>query len=254
MYRVTAACGCNIGKVRRNNEDNFYFDGCFLPQENTGLEIIKGYQGKLGQPICFGVFDGMGGEACGEEAAYLAAKTMWEVNQAAVSLPEALLHVCMEANQRICQVSQKHGIGVMGSTAVLLGLWGEIAYIANIGDSRALLYRKGVLQQISKDHTDQFLLDLQGIKNRKPRLTQHLGIEPEEMVIEPYLTEVVIQPGDLFLLCTDGLTDMIAVDEITHMLQKNIDVMETVAALINRAMDYGGRDNVTVMLCRVEQE
>ena len=99
MYRVTAACGCNIGKVRRNNEDNFYFDGCFLPQENTGLEIIKGYQGKLGQPICFGVFDGMGGEACGEEAAYLAAKTMWEVNQAAVSLPEALLHICMEANQ-----------------------------------------------------------------------------------------------------------------------------------------------------------
>ena len=81
MYRVTAACGCNIGKVRRNNEDNFYFDGCFLPQENTGLEIIKGYQGKLGQPICFGVFDGMGGEACGEEAAYLAAKTMWEVNK-----------------------------------------------------------------------------------------------------------------------------------------------------------------------------
>ena len=93
MYRVTAACGCNIGKVRRNNEDNFYFDGCFLPQENTGLEIIKGYQGKLSQPICFGVFDGMGGEACGEEAAYLAAKTMWEVNQAAVSLPEARLEV-----------------------------------------------------------------------------------------------------------------------------------------------------------------
>mgnify|MGYP001052104642 FL=1 len=85
-------------------------------------------------------------------------------------------------------------------------------------------------------------------------MTQHLGIEPEEMVIEPYLTEVVIQPGDLFLLCTDGLTDMIAVDEITHTLQKNIDVMETVAALINRAMDYGGRDNATVMLCRVELE
>ena len=142
----------------------------------------------------------------------------------------------------------------MGSTAVLLGLWGKTAYIANIGDSRALLYRQGVLQQISKDHTDQFLLDLHGINNRKPRLTQHLGIEPEEMVIEPYLTEVVIQPGDLFLLCTDGLTDMIAVDEITHTLQKNIDVMETVAALINRAMDYGGRDNATVMLCRVELE
>ena len=145
-------------------------------------------------------------------------------------------------------------MGVMGSTAVLLGLRGKTAYIANIGDSRALLYREGVLQKISKDHTDQFLLDLYGIKNRKPRLTQHLGIDPEEMVIEPYLAEIVIQPGDLFLLCTDGLTDMVAVDEITRMLQKNIDVIETVAALINRAMDYGGLDNATVMLCRLEQE
>lgn len=144
--------------------------------------------------------------------------------------------------------------GCHGIDCGAAGVVGKTAYIANIGDSRALLYRQGVLQQISKDHTDQFLLDLHGINNRKPRLTQHLGIEPEEMVIEPYLTEVVIQPGDLFLLCTDGLTDMIAVDEITHTLQKNIDVMETVAALINRAMDYGGRDNATVMLCRVELE
>ena len=76
MHRIAAACGCNTGKLRRNNEDNFFFEHRYLPQENDGLDGILSCETTLNHPVCFGIFDGMGGEALGEEASYLAAQTM----------------------------------------------------------------------------------------------------------------------------------------------------------------------------------
>lgn len=251
MYCITAACGCNVGKVRRNNEDNFYFDGHFLPKENSGLENINYYKGALDQPIFFGVFDGMGGEANGEEAAYLAAKMMWKQVRAPGELPKVLLDICTGANQKICQAAREHGIGIMGSTAVLLGLEGKVAYLVNIGDSRAYLYRDGVLIQMSKDHTDQFIFAPSDMPRRKARLTQYLGIEPEDMVIEPYAAQFEIRSGDMLLMCSDGLTDMVDEDNIKKILQNEVEAGKSVEALINRALAQGGKDNTTAIIVGV---
>ena len=79
MRRITAACACHTGFRRHNNEDNFYFAGKCLPKENDGLGEILTCAVPLDQPVCFGVFDGMGGEANGEEAAHLAALAMGSV-------------------------------------------------------------------------------------------------------------------------------------------------------------------------------
>lgn len=251
MYCVTAACGCNMGKVRGNNEDNFYFGKRFLPKDNTGLPEIIDYKSTLEQPVYFGVFDGMGGESYGEEAAYLAAWTMHEQLQTGDDWQDNLMSACINANQRICQAARRHRVGIMGTTAVLLGLKNANAYLVNIGDSRAFLYRGNQLLQISVDHTDQFLFTESSRDKRKARLTQHLGIEPEEMVIEPYSAEILIQTGDLFLLCSDGLTDMVSEKEIKDTINKGIGVKGIVEMLIDQAINRGGKDNVTIVVCVV---
>lgn len=252
MYYVTAACGCNIGKVRGNNEDNFYFGQRFLPKDNTGLPGIIDYQSTLEHPVYFGVFDGMGGESYGEEAAYLAARTMYEQLLTDADCQDNLVSVCINANQRICQAARRHNVGIMGTTAVLLELKNATAYLVNIGDSRAFLYRNGQLLQISVDHTDQFLYTSLSKTKRKPRLTQHLGIEPEEMLIEPYRTEISIQVGDLFLLCSDGLTDMVSEKEIKDIIDAGNEVKSIAEMLVNQAINHGGRDNITILMCAVE--
>ena len=252
MYCVTAACGCNMGKVRGNNEDNFYFGQRFLPKDNTGLSGIIDYQSTLEHPVYFGVFDGMGGETYGEEAAYLAAWTMYEQLQTDADCQDNLISVCFNANQRICQAARRHKAGIMGTTAVLLGLKNATAYLVNIGDSRAFLYRNDQLLQISVDHTDQFLYTKPSKAKRKPRLTQHLGIEPGEMLIEPYRTEISIQAGDLFLLCSDGLTDMVPKKEIKEMIDVGNEVKDIAEMLINQAMSHGGKDNITILVCAVK--
>ena len=106
MRRITAACACHTGFRRHNNEDNFYFAGKCLPKENDGLGEILTCVVPLDQPVCFGVFDGMGGEANGEEAAHLAALAMGErMETGKPVLPGALLDVCQVANRRICRAA-----------------------------------------------------------------------------------------------------------------------------------------------------
>lgn len=254
MYCVTAACGCNMGKVRGNNEDNFYFGQRFLPKDNTGLDGIIDYQSALDQPVFFGVFDGMGGESYGEEAAYLAARTMYEQLQTEADWQDNLMSICINANQRICQATRRYKAGLMGTTAVLLGLKDTNAYLVNIGDSRAFLYRSEQLHQVSVDHTDQCLFATLGMTNRKPRLTQHLGIEPEDMIIEPYKTKIRIQNEDLFLLCSDGLTDMVPEKEIKNIIDEGHEVKHTADLLIKQAMNYGGKDNITIVICKINEK
>jgi len=76
MHRFIAACGCNIGRIRRNNEDNFCFNGIVLQPENDGMKNVLFLSDSLEIPAYFAVFDGMGGEAFGEVASYIAAETL----------------------------------------------------------------------------------------------------------------------------------------------------------------------------------
>ena len=91
--------------------------------------------------------------------------------------------------------------------------------ICNVGDSRIYRLCKKKLVQISEDHTDAKMLAKQGAVNRKPRLTRCIGISKEEMTIEPYLEVENIENKDRYLICSDGLTDMVSEDEICRMLQ-----------------------------------
>lgn len=248
-----AACGCSTGKIRRNNEDNFCFQGRTLPQDNNGLSEILQESGEVDDSRYFGVFDGMGGEAFGDEAAYLAASELKRrADERSGPAERVLLETCTAANQKICAAARRHGAGRMGSTAAMLGLDGRQACVVNLGDSKVYLFRQRTLQQLSVDHTDQALMQLHGVTNRKPRLTQHLGIEPSEMVIEPAVCRVALMSGDQFLICSDGLTDMLSVAEIEKILQTVSSPFNQVEILINSALSHGGKDNITVINCLVE--
>ena len=256
-FKIEAACGCNIGRRRTNNEDNFYFDNRILPKDNRGLKTAVAISQMLEREQCYGVFDGMGGESYGEEASFLAAavtKNREKILADFIYPPKQYLtDLIQEMNDEVCKKSEQLGSGRMGSTAVLLYLGNDYAYVCNVGDSRAFRLRQGEFMQISEDHTDARFLAEQGIKGRKPSLTQHLGIWPDEMVLEPYVAKGELQDGDQFVLCSDGLTDMVSNAEICAILKEQEDTRLCVDTLINTALEHGGKDNVTVILVRVKE-
>lgn len=248
---MEAGCGCVVGLRRANNEDNFLFRGIHLGQKNSGLDRTLTWNTSLKSPVYLAVFDGMGGEANGEDAAWIAANTLLEYTDRLPGERVSLEDVCMKANGKICQQARKRGTGLEGTTAAILCLHDVEAEIANLGDSRIFLFRDKKLRQLSVDHTDQALLQAQKITGRKPKLTQHLGIEPEELVIQPYMNRMETRVGDRFLLCTDGLTDMVEEEEIRQILGALLPADRTVEELIARALKGGGRDNITVICCDV---
>lgn len=253
--RIEAACNCNIGRRRANNEDNFYFAGRTLPSENRGLKASVSMEAPLSGEMVFGVFDGMGGEKYGEEASYMAAKTAKESLEKLseyVYPPRDCLNRLLDAmNGAVCQRARELKASRMGSTAVMMLFTGSFAYVANLGDSRAFRLRNGELLQLSEDHTDAKFLQSQGITGRKPGLTQHLGIWPEEMVLEPYIAKGEIQDRDRYLLCSDGLTDMLTNVDICTLMKEEGDICHLTDRLVAAALEKGGHDNVTVIAAEI---
>ena len=249
-FTVEAACGCHTGKVRKNNEDNFYFDGKCLDLINEGLKHPAYLEEPMKRGLCYAVFDGMGGENFGEIASYTAARKIQlehSLSDFLVPKKKYLTKLVMQLNDAVVQSKKELYTDRMGTTMVSLYFSGRYVYICNIGDSRAYRMRDGEFIQLSVDH----VMQLPGKKRGKAPLTQHLGIDPEDMIIEPYITKGLIQNGDIYLLCSDGLTDMLSDLEISCLLHDYPNSGECASQLIQVALDKGGRDNVTVIVCRI---
>lgn len=247
-YTIQYMCLTHPGLCRGMNQDNVIFGRQYLPLPGAGslpeFPVTGETAGDV--PILFGVFDGMGGEACGEIASYLAARTAADSPLTGPPLEE-LEGLCAAANDAICAYSDSHGVGSMGTTAALLLFSGAGVSLCNIGDSKIFLYSGGQLKQISQDHISA------GPFGRKPPLSQNLGIPPTELLIRPYYARGEYHDGDLYLLCSDGLTDMVPTEEISGILTRTPfpDLADT---LLQRALDEGGKDNITLILCRIQRE
>ena len=113
------------------------------------------------------------------------------------------------------------------------------------GDSRAYRLREGEFLQLSKNH-----VDLREGEKKGP-LTQHLGIRPDDYLIEPYIAKGELRHGDQYLLCSDGLTDMLTNVEIDGIMSDTITATECAQRLVDAALEKGGRDNVTAIVCRI---
>lgn len=252
-YEIDYAYTSHVGKVRANNEDNFWCCGESLPAQNCGTSgVFSGNISQKSLPV-LAVFDGMGGESCGEIAAETAVREFgryYEENREKLKKsPEQFLEeVCVSMNREVVRYGEENRISSMGTTAALLAFSKSGIYVGNLGDSRVYCSERDRLRQISVDHViGRSLLG-------KAPLTQYLGIMEEGLVLEPCITRLEYVPGNRYLLCSDGMTDMLSDGEIADILTREVSVEETVEVLLDRVLKKGGRDNVTIILCEIKEK
>ena len=255
----TCSCSCVKGKVRDNNEDNFYFAGKYLEPGSEGLEasisesidLMK--DDKRGH--LFAVFDGMGGGQHGEVASYEAAKCMSEhvpQCEGPGDSEDALMldALCKTLNDRVYAVGVQKDASVMGTTVAAMYFKGGRWWSCNVGDSRCYRLRGGVLEKLSEDHVEG-LYSIDSVnKTKKPGLIQYLGMDPGEIILEPTIHSSDLQKGDTYLICSDGLTDMVTEADIASLLNKAADAEEATAGLVELALENGGKDNSTAIVCK----
>ncbi|NWG14100.1 MAG: Stp1/IreP family PP2C-type Ser/Thr phosphatase [Acidobacteria bacterium] len=232
------------GRVRTSNEDSYAAD--------------------LANRL-FLVADGMGGHAAGEIASRMAATAVEQFvageRTVAGSLGELLLRAAQAANSRIYDAQcHKPELSGMGSTLTALALSDSTYHIAHVGDSRAYLLRAGVLDQLTRDHSLVWHLFENGMLG-KDELSSHPQKNLITRSIGPHLNvEVDIEcgeahEGDTFLLCSDGLTDVLSDEDLRQKLS-NADASPQQLGddLVREANARGGPDNITVIVIRIRPD
>lgn len=252
-YHIKFAFTCHAGKVRLNNEDNFWCCGELLPAKNHGIaEIRTGVRLRESLPV-MAVFDGMGGESQGEMAAWLASDALAHSYKAGKWILRRepgrfLREACQSMNQAVCDYGRENRISAMGTTMAMVAFGKKEVHICNLGDSRIYRLTGEYFSQISRDHV------LKSYRFGKAPLTQFLGVEEAEMKLEPAMEAFPYEDGNRYLLCSDGVTDMLSDKEIEDVLRRNVPVEETVRILKEMILEKGARDNITVILCEVKAD
>lgn len=263
---ILSAVSIHVGKKRRNNEDNFYYNGIFLDQSNR--EIPVSFSNKKQDKIqIYAVCDGMGGEAAGEEASFIAVKTLEKYQKmiSKIKYHDFNKYIDMyisETNDLICDRRKNNENKRIGTTLALLCIENENVHLYNVGDSRIYRLRKGKLIQLSEDHTQAMrLLKIGAISEKdikthvhRNKLTQHMGILPEEMKINPTHKSLKVKNKDKYLLCSDGITDVLNDDEILKIMKQDKSEKVIVSQLINTAIAKGSRDDTTAIIVTVNAE
>lgn len=243
--RIKAAVCNNMGRVRRNNEDNFYLAGKYMQlgeMDNGGLFTFEG----IGTQI-FAVCDGMGGGEAGEEASFMVVDELDKAIKSGEIRSAASLRRLFQNTSN--SVHRKHS-AVSGSTLALLAVNNGHVFISNIGDSRIYRLRNGRFKQISLDH----------VGFQAHSITQYIGmeeddpLEPHERMDDVGEWTIGVDMDTTYLLCSDGLTDMVPNNEIRDTLLAFPEPKDAAQRLVDMALAKGGRDNVTVMVVRVPQE
>ncbi len=254
---LNSIAATNVGKIRENNEDNFFLCGKYKKSPEVENMIVSDCRPH--RRYLFGVCDGMGGADYGEIAALIAVETMSEYWENASS---DICGCAQDANLKICSAIESNESKRMGATFAAALVEDNIAHIYNVGDSRVYLIHNNSITQLSEDHTYAQMLVNQGIitqeqakmHNGRNVLTQHLGIFPDEMLIEAFCAEPIkLDLSDTLLLCSDGLTDMLSDKEILDVCCSNDEPSAKGNKLIGFALKNGGRDNITVVLAQVEE-
>ncbi|HTP67222.1 MAG TPA: protein phosphatase 2C domain-containing protein [Geobacteraceae bacterium] len=233
----------DTGLVRENNED------AVLADPEKGIFLLA---------------DGMGGHAGGEVASKLAVRTAHDFLCSRISsvadeeLPRLLAEALAAAHSAVNRRGHEEDrLAGMGTTLEILAVRKRWAVICHLGDSRVYLFRQDSLAQFTvDDNAAAWLKDYQGVKDevvlRAARhiLTQAVGVSDE---LVPEIRTVELQLEDLFLLCSDGLTEMLSDREIADIIRRGKDDLDTLAAaLVDGANGAGGHDNVSVLLVAPE--
>ena len=242
------ACISNTGCKRPHNEDNFLFFGQVMEREHQSLDEPLASFAPAEELVVAGVFDGMGGEQAGEAASYAAALRLSELLPTIEPDEESVLAAYASMQEAVRDERAVRRLSRIGSTAVTLVARGGTAAVANLGDSPAFLLSGSAFSELSIAHTDAELMRELGL-DRRPGLTQYLGMDESDAPIEPNIVSLELAPADRILLASDGLTDMVPPDAIALAMADAADPEELVARLCARALEAGGEDNITIIAC-----
>jgi protein phosphatase len=242
-WRLDVAAKTDLGCLRSNNEDSL---GLFGWKDGSNGCIVA-------------IADGMGGAAAGEVASDLAIKTLetaFFANSSPSSVHEALQHALLEANQAIHnRAAGDHRLGGMGTTCTALAFRSGEMVVGHVGDSKAFLIRAGEIVPLTVDHTLAAELEhMVGPGAVAPEgasnvLTRCLGTKPDveiELSPDPLKLEV----GQIFVVCSDGLSNMVSAAEIRDLSSRH-DPEEACRRMVALARERGGPDNITVQVARV---
>lgn len=234
---------CLQGLVRINNEDNLWYPGGSLPMLHGDLPCFSGSI-VSGPAAAFAIFDGMGGEDMGEAASYLAADEFgrWACRASGLVQGEEGA-VCRAMNRAVLSYAEKKR--TLGTTVVSLCFGKKEIFGFNLGDSRCYRLSEGELYALSTDHA------MVSPITRRSRLTQCLGIPETDFILEPAVYAADYSEGDIFLLCSDGLTSMVNPVRIQSELAGSGDPKEKIEALREMVFSRGAEDNVTMLLFEV---
>lgn len=225
-----------VGNVRQQNQDS-----C-------------GYAGGL-----FVVADGMGGAQAGEIASAIAVQKLMRLADISEGYPGVLADAIGEANTAVFNMaSADENCRGMGTTIALIKLINGTVYFAHIGDSRIYVKRGSQLTALTVDHSVAAeLVRNGGITEEEAQhhpqrhfLTRALGTDS---VVQPEIGQIAVQPGDMFLLCTDGLSGVVGNDAVNRILQPGGNVQNMAEALVNAACEAGGPDNISVILVKITE-
>lgn len=263
---IRPAAATHVGKVRKRNEDHHAVIRSTRSREllftNLPKDVIAFPDDEVYGLI---VADGIGGAASGDFASQLAVQTLFELTGRATSWVMKITDLnAQEIYQRveayiseIQKTLRTYGeanpeFAGMGTTWTSAHILGRHAIVVHIGDSRAYLYRDSELQIITRDQTlGQEMEDIgmpeEDVRRFRNILTNSLGGQSETVPAEVFHFE--IEPGDRLLLCTDGLSDMVAAPLIAEVLGCESTPQSACDQLVERALDAGGTDNITVVLC-----
>ncbi len=254
--RAIAAGASDVGLQREHNEDSYV--------------VLKEYD-------LFVVADGMGGHRAGDVASKLATETISEFFKSTanddVTWPfhfdtnlseeeNRLLTGIRVANRQIFERSTRsreyHGMGTTVVGAMFSPRKGRM-YIGHVGDSRCYRVRAGHIQLLTRDHSliNDYLLAMPDLteeqRSELPKnvITRALGMQ-DQVVVDLQHDEPT--PGDVYILCSDGLSGMVQDEEIEKIIVSNPDIRDACAKLISRANEHGGEDNVTAVLIKIEDQ
>ena len=248
QLRLDVAQLTDVGRKREHNEDNMAY---VIPKDPQ----VMAAKGAL-----FIVADGMGGHAAGEVASEIAVDTVSNAyyqddsNDVTSSLLQAIRRANAAIHQRAAENMLRSG---MGTTCVAAVLRGNMAYIANVGDSRAYLVRNRQAKQISQDHSWVYeqvragLLTEDQARTHAQRnvITRSLGTQVE---VEVDVFHEQLQEGDTLILCSDGLSGLVSDDELQRIVDQFMP-QESVYHMVERANENGGPDNITAIVMRVQE-
>jgi serine/threonine protein phosphatase PrpC len=228
----------HAGRKRRHNEDSYVV-----------------------QPPLFAVADGMGGAKAGEIASSLAAAALQESDGNGATGEERVAALIEEANRRVFRrASEDTEASGMGTTMTVALVEGDRIAIGHVGDSRAYLIRDGRLEQLTDDHSLVAELVRSGkltpeeaeTHPQRSVITRAVGTEPD---VDVDTFSIEGEPGDVFLICSDGLTDMVAEETILEAVERNrVDLKAAAKELVNAANRGGGEDNITVVFFELSDE